>query len=131
MTERDHTSLPRLVTILLVEDNADSAAAMGELLGLHGYRVKIAATVREALELVDDADVLVSDITLPDGTGHELMQKVRARRAIRGIALSGYDSADDRQRSAAAGFAHHIVKPVEPERLIAVIEKLCRAETGQ
>jgi CheY-like chemotaxis protein len=125
VTERADTPVPQSCTVLLVEDNVDSAAALGELLGIYGYRVRIATTVREALGLVDDADVLVSDITLPDGTGHELMQQVRARRSIPGIALSGYGSREDERRSAEAGFAHHIVKPVDPERLLELIERLC------
>src|SRR5215813_12911870 len=96
---------------------------------MYGFRVKIATTVREALDLVDDADVLVSDITLPDGTGHELMQQIRARCSMRGIALSGYDGREEERRSADAGFAHHVVKPIDPERLVELIERLCRAET--
>ena len=114
-------------TILLVEDNEDSAAAMAELLRLHGYVVKVAASVHDALNLAEEADVLVSDIALPDGSGHDLMRELSARQhAIPGIALSGYGTVDDIRRSTEAGFEHHIVKPVEPSRLLEAIENLRR-----
>lgn len=111
-------------TVLLVEDNNDSATAMAEFLRLHGYAVKVAGSVREALDLIGDDDLLVSDIALPDGTGHELMRLVSARRHVRGIALSGYGTPEDLTRSADAGFARHIVKPVEPSELLSAIADL-------
>jgi two-component system CheB/CheR fusion protein len=112
-------------TILLVEDNEDSAAAMAELLRLHGYAVNVAACVRDALRLAEQSDVLVSDIALPDGTGHDLMRELSARQqALPAIALSGYGTSEDIRRSAEAGFEHHIVKPVEPSRLLEAIEAL-------
>jgi CheY-like chemotaxis protein len=110
--------------VLLVEDNEDTAVAMAELLRLHGYDVKVATTVEEALVLADDADLMVSDIALPDGTGHELMREISSRRPMRAIALSGYGAPEDVRRSAEAGFARHMVKPVEPDRLLEAIALL-------
>ena len=112
----------RVRTVLLVEDNADSANAIAELLRVHGYDVKVADSVEQALQFADQADVVVSDIALPDGTGHDLMQQIRARRPIRGIALSGYGSHDDMRRSSDAGFERHLVKPVDPQLLLDAIE---------
>jgi PAS domain S-box-containing protein len=113
-------------TVLLVEDNEDSAIAMAEFLRLHGYGVKVAASVREALGLVDGTDLVVSDISLPDGTGHDLMRQITAQRPMRAIALSGYGTAEDTRRSTEAGFLRHIVKPVEPLQLLDAINEVCR-----
>ncbi|MGD9764745.1 MAG: ATP-binding protein [Candidatus Binatia bacterium] len=110
--------------ILLVEDSRDSAAAVAEFLRLHGYDVQIATCVREALDLAHGADILISDIALPDGTGHELMEQISAERRIPGVAISGYGSEDDVRRSSAAGFVRHIVKPVDPAQLLAALEAL-------
>ena len=115
-------------TILLVEDNDDSAAAMAEFLRVHGYQVKQADCVQGALELADEADVLVSDIALPDGTGHELMRAIKTRQSLPGIALSGYGTNEDVQRSLDAGFEEHIVKPIEPARLLDAIRNLRRSQ---
>lgn len=111
-------------TILLVEDNEDSSTAIAELLRLHGYDVQVAESVEEALQFADQADVLVSDIALPDGTGHDLMRQILARRPMRGIALSGYGSSEDLRRSTDAGFERHLVKPVDPQLLLDAIEDL-------
>jgi PAS domain S-box-containing protein len=114
-------------TILLVEDNNDSAAAMAEFLRVHGYQVKHADCVHDALRLADEADILVSDIALPDGTGHELMRAIREQRSLPGIALSGYGTSEDVRRSLDAGFEQHIVKPIEPARLLEAIRNLRRS----
>jgi len=111
-------------TVLLVEDNEDSATALATILELHGYVVRVAKSVQEALELAEHADIMISDIGLPDGTGYELMRAISSRRRIPAIALSGYGSNEDMQRSAEAGFELHIVKPVEPNRLLDALERL-------
>jgi hypothetical protein len=81
--------------------------------------------------LAEEADVLVSDIALPDGSGHDLMRELSARQqAIPGIALSGYGTVEDIRRSTEAGFEHHIVKPVEPSRLLEAIENLRRERSA-
>src|SRR5262245_30100262 len=111
-------------SVLLVEDNEDSATAMAEFLRLHGYDVKVAASVRAALALVDGIDLVVSDISLPDGTGHDLLRQIAAQRPIPAIALSGFGTAEDTRRSTEAGFKRHIVKPVEPLQLLEAIKEL-------
>jgi CheY-like chemotaxis protein len=116
--------LQRPRNVLLVEDNADSATALAMILEMHGYGVTVAATVQEALEQVEGADILISDIGLPDGTGYDLMRAVAARRPIPAIALSGYGSSEDQRRSAEAGFELHIVKPVEADRLLDALQSL-------
>jgi PAS domain S-box-containing protein len=115
---------PRFRRVLLVEDNEDSAQALAAILSIHGYEVRVAGTVKEALGYVDEVDIVVSDIGLPDGTGHELMAQICARRRLPGIALSGYGTSEDVRRSTEAGFHRHIVKPVEPQHLLDALQNL-------
>jgi DNA-binding response OmpR family regulator len=68
--------------------------------------------------------LLISDVGLPDGSGLELMKALRDAQNIKGIALSGFGTDEDVAASAAAGFAAHITKPVDWDRLRAEIEKL-------
>ncbi len=105
----------RPLTILLVEDNADTLNYLSKMLALRGHDVHTAdclrAAIRVAAEL--DFDVLVSDIELSDGSGLELMWTLRSTRAVSGIALSGFGSSEDIELSRSAGFAEHLTKPVD------------------
>src|SRR5690606_12580769 len=83
--------------------------------------------VAEALSLAasEDFDLLVSDLGLPDGSGLDLMRRLRARGWTGpGIALSGYGQEQDVRSSEDAGFAAHVVKPVDVERLLAVMAQV-------
>jgi PAS domain S-box-containing protein len=115
----------QLSRILLVEDHRDSADMLSQLLVLNDYEVKVARTVQEALGMAaDDFDILISDIRLPDGSGLDLMRRLRSRKPIRGIAISGFGTEEDRRRSLDAGFGTHLTKPVDFNRLLAAIEKV-------
>jgi CheY-like chemotaxis protein len=116
--------VPRPVRVLLVEDDADSAEMLSVILASEGFDVRVAGTLRQARLLAPDCELVVSDIALPDGSGLELMRELRARHALRGLALSGYGSSQDMQRSREAGFAEHLVKPVEIERLVDALRGL-------
>jgi two-component system, chemotaxis family, CheB/CheR fusion protein len=110
----------RPLRILLVEDHGDTARIMQRLLNADGHSVKCAGDVATALELAGQErfDVLVSDLGLPDGSGHDLMRKlVASGRGLPAIALSGYGMAADVQQSRDAGFVEHITKPVQIESL--------------
>ncbi|MDQ3115337.1 MAG: response regulator, partial [Verrucomicrobiota bacterium] len=69
-------------------------------------------------------DAVISDLGLPDGTGFELMEKLRAAHGLRGIAVSGYGMDDDVRRSEAAGFAAHLTKPIDFAQLERALEDL-------
>jgi PAS domain S-box-containing protein len=104
--------------IMLVEDHQDTAATLLRLLARRGYEVRSAGSVTSALELSKsyEFDVLVSDIGLPDGTGVDLLRKLREmpnRERLRGVALSGFGMDEDIARSKEAGFADHLTKPVD------------------
>jgi len=114
----------RSFRVMLVEDHEDSNRSLTQLLRKRGHEVRSAADVQGALALADefDFDVLVSDMGLPDGTGLDLMEKLAAQRPVFGIALTGYGMEADVQRSNAAGFQHHLIKPVDLNRLEALIQ---------
>ncbi|HVR97803.1 MAG TPA: ATP-binding protein [Thermoanaerobaculia bacterium] len=114
------TGAERPLRVLLAEDHADTALALAALLEISGHQVMVAGSVAEALahaEAVygrgDAFDLLVSDLGLPDGTGHVLMRELSVRYGLRGIALSGYGMEEDIRDSNSAGFAMHLTKPVD------------------
>lgn len=121
----------RPLHVLLVEDHQDTAAAMAELLRATGRKVTVAASVAEGLAAVEASlggrrdngtiDVVLSDIGLPDGSGHDLMSELSRRFGLPGIALTGYGMDEDVERSRDAGFACHLTKPVSLEQLEAAI----------
>jgi CheY-like chemotaxis protein len=92
----------------------------------------LAASAREALEAFSQSkiDVLVSDIGMPQADGYDLIARVRAveREAratpIPAVALTAYGSKEDRERALAAGFQTHVLKPIDPTELGAVIAEL-------
>lgn len=110
--------------ILLVEDHEDTNRSLTNLLRRRGYAVQSANSVQSALDLAatEQFDVLVSDIGLPDGSGIDLMQTLHATHPLIGIALTGFGMEDDIQRSQKVGFEHHLVKPVDLNRLDALIQ---------
>ena len=113
--------------ILLVEDHADTAEAMADLLSLSGHQVTIAGSVAEALSAVRGDgvfDFVISDLGLPDGSGIDLMRELSARHGLRGIALSGYGMEEDVRQSLEAGFERHLTKPVSLPQLQATLREV-------
>lgn len=117
------------VSVLLVEDHADTARAMSTLLNRRGYQVRPVHSMAEALRAASETefDVLISDIGLPDGSGLELMSRLRQQRPIVGIALSGFGMEEDMERSRQAGFTEHLTKPVDFQQLDAAISRATQA----
>ena len=111
--------------VLVVEDEPATIRLMSRLLRGLGYQVTAAETVAEANRHVDGAqrfDLIVSDIGLPDGTGFDLMRRVRATRGeLPGIALTGFGTEEDIERSRLAGFSAHMTKPIDFTQLESLI----------
>ena len=126
------SALPRLarpLRILLVEDDATIREALNKLVDALGHRAHVTQNVREALDLAvsenEAFDLLLSDISLPDGDGWELLRclseaGLRPRRAI---AISGRCSVQDLARSQEAGFDRHFCKPIETGVLEAILRE--------
>ena len=112
--------------LLLVDDHENTLQSLLLLLRARGHQVVAAATVAAALAAAatHPFDLVISDLGLPDGTGTELMEKLRAAYGLRGVALSGYGMEEDLARSRKAGFVAHLVKPVHFAELHRIITSL-------
>jgi len=126
------------LSVLVVEDDADSRESLVGILEQHGARVSAAATARDALQALADAvpDVLVSDIGMAGEDGYDLIRHVRKLPAARGgrlpaLALTAYAEEADRLRAIAAGFQAHVAKPVAPAELVIEIARLAGRTSGQ
>jgi HAMP domain-containing protein/signal transduction histidine kinase/CheY-like chemotaxis protein len=110
--------------ILLVEDHEDTNRSLTSLLRRRGYHVKSALTFQSALELSakEEFDVLISDLGLPDGSGIDLIQKLASKPPL-GIALTGFGMEQDIRKSREAGFHHHLVKPIDLNKLDSLIQE--------
>ncbi len=112
--------------ILVVEDHDDTLRSMKMLLKRLGYEVLAAENMTDALRIAEAQhfDILLSDIGLPDGSGLELLKRLRGKRNVKALALSGFGMDEDIERSQEAGFADHLTKPVSIDRLQAAISLL-------
>ncbi|WP_431125132.1 hybrid sensor histidine kinase/response regulator [Variovorax paradoxus] len=114
--------------VLVVDDNVDAAETMALLLEALGYTSSIAHGGLAAIEAVKahDPDVVLLDIGLPDLSGHEVARRLRAELINPPplIAVTGYGQASDRETSLEAGFCAHLTKPVDVDKLAALLERL-------
>ena len=114
--------------ILVVDDNEDALALMSAALRALGYRVRTAANGPDALRIAEAfaPRVVLLDLGLPVMDGYEIarrMREIEGLREVRLLAVTGYGHAADRQRSAAAGFEAHLVKPLSLDDLQRVLER--------
>ncbi len=111
--------------ILVADDNRDGAETMSMLLKLSGHEVYLAHSGAEAFEVAkrERPDVAVLDIGMPDLNGYEVAERIRHEawgERIKLIAVTGWGQAEDKRRALAAGFNHHLTKPVDPSQLEAL-----------
>ncbi len=120
----------RAPRLLVVDDHHDTCLGMKLMLERRGYNVTIAHTANQAVEKAsaEEFDLMISDIGLPDRSGFELMEELRASKSLRGIAVSGFGMENDISRARAAGFSEHLTKPINIERLEAAIQNLLDLE---
>ncbi|WP_051109896.1 hybrid sensor histidine kinase/response regulator [Massilia niastensis] len=116
----------RAARVLIVDDNADAAQMLATLLEMHGHAVSVEYDGKGGLVRArgERPEVALLDIGLPDIDGHELARKLRAMPEMRGailVALTGYGQVEDQQRAHDAGFDHHMVKPADLSRLLALL----------
>ena len=114
------------LNVLLVEDNHDTLRYLTLMLQERNYNVVPVDRLSAALAAAREAefDLLISDIELPDGTGLELIHGLGGGRTMPGIAISGFGSEEDLQLSASAGFAEHLTKPIDLNRLESAIQRV-------
>ena len=114
------------VRILFVEDHEDTRLALERFLRRRGYQVTSASDAQTAFKLAAASafDIVVSDIGLPDGNGLELIRTLQAHAPIKGIAISGFGMEGDSDKSRAAGFSAHLLKPINPDELDTAIRRV-------
>jgi len=119
--------------LLLVEDHEPTMKVLSRLLQKSGHQVVPAGTVTDAKQLAEqhEFDGVISDIGLPDGSGLELMKHLNTRCGLRGIALSGYGTEEDMQRSREVGFMMHLVKPFPFDQLRQAISSFPQAASSK
>ena len=115
--------------IFIVENHEDTLTYLRRYLEQQGHEVLCAKDMRTAIEALKSLsiDVLISDIGLPDGDGWELMRTLsKSRPAPFGIAMSGFGTRSDSEKSRAAGYRHHLNKPFLPEDIDTMLEEAAK-----
>ena len=117
------------LSVLVVDDVADVTEMIALFLKHAGYEVYTAESAAAALQLASERtfDLLISDIGMPDMNGYELAEALRHLSEYRNtpmIAITGYTEYDDRGRTLRAGFNAHLTKPIDPSRLLDLINEL-------
>ncbi|MEL6940933.1 MAG: ATP-binding protein, partial [Cyanobacteria bacterium J06598_1] len=124
--------------VLVVDDEPDSQEIAAFTLESAGAEVIVASSGAEALKAITQVvpDLIVSDVGMPEMSGYELMSQIRSLLPEQGgevpaIALTAYAGELDFNRALAAGFQRHLAKPVDPNRLIEIVEELSKTLKGQ
>lgn len=115
-----------VLRILVADDHEDTLSVMSRLLTRAGYEVHTARNIAEARALAAKTrcDLLISDLGLPDGCGEDLMQELKSQYGLRGLAVSGFASAPDREGACRAGFHDLLAKPIQFDELLKAIEDI-------
>jgi PAS domain S-box-containing protein len=124
------------VSVLAVDDDHDSTEIVRRILERSGAHVRTAASMHEALARFEEAqpDVLLSDISMPEHDGYELVERIRVLpggRNVPAVALTALARSEDRTRALQAGFQLHVAKPVEAGELIAVVRNLANLRSSR
>jgi CheY-like chemotaxis protein len=117
--------------LLVVDDNADSAATLATLLRLEGHEVQVARDGISALDMASSygPEMVLLDLGMPGMDGYEVARRLRQQPGMENVvlaALTGWGNQEDRRRTAEAGFDHHLVKPIELSVLENLISQLRR-----
>ena len=120
------TAPARARRVLVADDNRDGAEIMALLLQQYGYDVSIAHSGTEALSVAAEAapDIAILDIGMPGMSGYEVARRIRTEpwgRPMMLIALTGWGQEEDKKKAFEAGFDHHLIKPIDPDALEALM----------
>ena len=120
---------PNTVSVVVVDDNIDAATSLANLIELYGHEVLIEHDSLKALALVEKElpRICILDIGLPRMNGYELAQHIKANPLMAEstlIAVTGYGQESDIKAAFEAGFDHHLVKPVDCDRLMNLISEV-------
>src|SRR6266853_2693960 len=118
-------SRPNSLRVFVVENHADTLRFMQRYFQNMGHQVQTAPDMTTALAQLPHADIdlLICDIGLPDGDGWELMTRLGSDHKFLAVAMSGYGDNADKAKSRAAGYRHHLLKPLLPDDLEPILEE--------
>ena len=107
------------MTVLLVEDHADTRSVLGVLLNRCGCRTVTAKNLKDARARLKDMpfDILISDLNLPDGDGLQLVHEAKQTHTLKAIAVTGRASDEERDRGLKAGVDYYLTKPIDYQEL--------------
>ncbi len=130
-SEEEDAAPKTCLRILVVDDNRDAAESLGIMLTLMGNEVRTAADGLAAVETAGEylPDVILLDIGLPKLNGYDACRRIREQegsKEIMIVALTGWGQEEDRRRSVNAGFDHHLIKPVDFDDLIKLLQQAMR-----
>lgn len=116
--------------ILLLEDHADTAQVLSQVMRGMGHSVETCDTVAGALKMIElqKFDLILSDLGLPDASGIDFIRKVRETLQIPAVALTGYGMSEDIKKCLAAGFDDHLTKPIDFQRLQKTLQAVTRRQ---
>jgi CheY-like chemotaxis protein len=128
--QRESSTFSCSQRLLVVDDNRDAADSLAMFLANEGTEVRVAYDGPRSLEILDvfEPTVVLLDLGMPGMDGFEVARQIRQQRRFQSltlIALTGWGQEEDRRRCSAAGFDHHLVKPVDLavlQRLLAFLE---------
>lgn len=112
--------------ILVVEDHADTLRVLAHLLHHFGHEISVADRTHSALQSLQSKvfDVILSDISLPDGSGYEIVSQAKQKQAVKAVALTGFNGEEDIRRGKEAGFDFHLSKPIDFHELRTVLDQV-------
>jgi len=123
--------------VLVVEDYDDARELVSSVIGATGAVVTSATSTAEALKCLaeDPPELLVADLGLPGEDGYTLLKRIRAMNTpytatLPAVALTAYARPSDRDRALAAGFLRYVIKPVDPEALVAALISILETRGG-
>jgi PAS domain S-box-containing protein len=122
--------------ILVVDDSSETAEMLVKLMQLEGAFVESARSGAEALEIAGrkNFDLVVSDISMPEMDGYQLLQKLRelpSMANVPAVALTGYGRGADVDRALKEGFAEHLTKPLDLDQLLQIVRRLTDSKNSQ
>lgn len=131
-TDSDNQLMSNSLRVMVVDDNVDAAAMLAMLLEASGHQVVVEHRPGRALERARKAppQIFLLDIGLPDMDGNALAQRLRAQPETAHsvlVAITGYGQERDREKAFAAGFDHHLVKPIDTKELYKILAKINKA----
>ena len=130
--ERPELGTRSALRALVVDDDRDTREMLEVLLASFGWRVVVVGSAEAALERFDphETDVILTDLSMPDMDGFELLERLRERagRRIPALAITGYDGEENKVQAAAAGFDGFVVKPFHVATLVDMVHRTLAEE---